>query len=113
MDIAARVFPSAASYLLSLVPGGVIFAIFVFATAVFTGTTFAWMANKTQSLGAKAFGWAIAAVSSVFWIYAAATVEEWLLVCLPPGIGLGILFSCCLGHKVNGSEGAEELVCDV
>jgi hypothetical protein len=98
---------------LSDVPNGVIFAVFIFATAILTGTTFAWMTNKTQKPGAKAFGWAVAAILSVSWMFAAVTIEEFLLVCLPLGVGFGILSSCFFGHRGNKEMGVEKLVCEV
>jgi hypothetical protein len=98
---------------LSLVPDGVIFAILVFAAAVFTGTTFAWVTNKTQNTRAKALGWAVAAIQFALWMFAAVTIEEFLLVCVPLSVGFGILSSCFLEHRGNKDLGVEGLVCEV
>jgi hypothetical protein len=108
-----RKFPAAISRELSLVPGGVIFAILVFAAAVFTGTTFAWVTNKTHNTRAKALGWAVAAIQSALWMCAAVTIEEFLLVCVPLSVGFGILSSCFLEHRGNKDLGVEKLVCEV
>jgi len=91
----------------------VIFAVFVFATAILTGATFAWMTNKTQKPGAKALGWVVAAIQSVSWMFAAVTIEEFLLVCLPLSVGFGILSSCFFGHKGNKDFAIERFVCEV
>jgi ABC-type Fe3+ transport system permease subunit len=96
-----------------LIPDGVIFTVFVFATAILIGSSFAWMTNRTQNPGAKSLGWAVAAVITVSWMFAAVTIEEFLLVCFPLSVGFGILSSCWFGNIDDEDVGVGKLVCEV
>ena len=92
-----------------MIPDSVIFTVFVFATVILTGSSVAWMANKMQDPGAKSLGWAVAAIISVSWMFAAVTIEEFLFVCLPLSVRFGILFSYWFGHIDDEDVGVGKL----
>ena len=96
-----------------MIPDGVIFTVFAFATAILTASSFSWMTNNTQNPRAKSLGWAVAVMISVAWLFAAVTIEEFLLVCLPLSVGFGILSSCWFGYADDEDVGVETLVCEV
>jgi hypothetical protein len=72
---------------------GLIFGLFILATAALTGIVFAWAINKNQTRRAKTIGLIVIVSSLVGGMLIGVTAEELLLVCLPQGIGFGIMCS--------------------
>jgi hypothetical protein len=94
---------------------GLVFGLFILATAARTGMVFAWAINKNQTRQAKTIGLIVIASSLVGGMLIGFTAEELFLVCLPQGIALGIMCSWFLGSKNTRYTPAEkhvDSVCD-
>lgn len=106
MNTVTSVLPGYATKILEAIPNGVIFALFLLATASFTGTTFAWAVNRAQSPCAKALGCFLAIAGMGIWMITGVNPEEAVLVCFPLSVGFGIFISSMLlgrnvSHKVD------------
>jgi hypothetical protein len=108
------VFPGYATKILEEIPNGAIFALFLLATAIFTGTTVAWGVNQAQSPCAKALGCFVTMAGMGLGMIAGVNPEEAVLVCFPLSAGFGILISSMLlGRKVSHKVDEKMQLCEV
>jgi O-antigen/teichoic acid export membrane protein len=102
INLTTQVIPLATKrYLEEVGPAleGLVFGLFILSTAALTGMGFAWAINKNQTRRAKTIGLIVIVLSLVGGMLIGFTTEELFLVCLPQGIGYGILCSWFLGCK--------------
>jgi len=97
-------------------PNGVMFCFFAIGTAVFTGTTYAWVRRGEGTTAAKNLSLTFTVICLVVWIIVGVNTEELTLICLPQSISMGILLRCILGGKIDGERFLDEendLSCNV
>jgi hypothetical protein len=118
MNFATQAIPEAIKrYLEGMGPAleGLIFGFFILATAALTGIVFAWAINEHPTRRAKTIGLIVIAFSLVGGILIGLTADELFLVCLPQGVGFGIVCSWFLGRKNVRHAVVEknaDLICD-
>ena len=89
---------------LTQISNGVLFAIFAFATAIFTGATIAWAKNGRQKRQAKIVGLGVTILCLVVWMLMGVKAEELALMFLPFSLTCGALASCLLPMKKRLAE---------
>lgn len=103
MNTVTYQIPNHALESLEGMPNSVMFCFFAIATAVFTGTTYAWVRRGEGTTAAKNLSLTFTMICLIVWIIVGVNTEELTLICLPQSINMGILSSCIFGGK-NGGE---------